>query len=803
MSSHFKFAFRSLLKSPGFTVVAVLMLALGIGLSSSSFSLANVLLLRNVPYPEPTRLVRLYITSPQTNQGSFSPGNALSLRAATTVEKLATFAGDALSLGEPGQPAEQVSGMTVTANFFELMGVHASLGRVFSEGEDAPDKPRVAILTQRSWVRRYAADPAVIGRTVRLNSETYTVIGVLPASFDAPLLWGSVDYIIPQIMQPGFATNFKDSWLGVATRLKPSVSLAQAQSELSTLAATLAREHPKENPGIGVRITTLYDSNMDNMSRILLWLMTGISLALLLIACANLASLQIARAFGRSREFAIRAALGGNRKHLMTPLLVESLVLAFAGGVVGLLVASWSNNVVGHFLRINGEPGFPIPIDNHVLAFAVFASVLSGIAFGLAPAWLASRAPAAEALKEGSRGSTGGRSHQRLKSTLIVVELALALTLTGAASSFGVGVRSFMKRQVGWEINGLFTGYLALPYNQYHDDTRNRTFQRALMEKLRAIPGADHATISTGVPVFYLGGPTALTIEGAPPVEHGREPLTQSASVTGDYFAALKIPLKSGSFFNPGITEKDPDVAVINETFAQRFWPGGNAIGHRVRLGDSDKWIEIIGVIGDLKLLGRMDRPETPLQLFRPLMQAPNRYLTLTLRTTLAPEALTKSVRAAVASIDPDLPVAQPGSLRADVDRNLSNINIVIIQLGVSAFMGLGIAAIGLFGVISQLTQQRTRDIGVRVALGAQSRDILQLVLGGAIKLLAIGLLIGIPGFFFLNRLLNSAMPEMALPGAWLLGVNLAVLSGAMILACYLPARRAARINPVDALRTE
>jgi len=799
-----KHAFRTLGKSPGFTLVAILMLALGIGLSSSSFSLANALLLRNVPYPEPSRLLRIYTTSPQGNQGSFSPGNALWLREnATTIERLAAFSGTALSLGEPGQPPEQVAGMNVTANFFSLMGVQPSLGRAFSPDEDQPEKPRVALLTQRAWIRRYAADPAVIGRNVRLNSETYTIIGVLPRNFDAPLLWGSVEYILPQVIYPGYSTNFKDSWMGVATRLKPGVSLAQARSELSTIAATLAKEHPKENPGMGLRATTLYDSNMDDMSRILLWLMTGISLALLLIACANLASLQIARAFGRSREFAIRAALGGERRQLMIPLLTESLILAFAGGAVGLLVAAWANNIVGHFLRINGEPGFSIPIDSHVLTFAFFSSVLSGIAFGLAPAWLASRSPAAEALKEGSRGSTGGRSHHRLKTVLIVIELALALSLTGVASSFGIGIQSFLKRQTGWEIAGLFTGYLVLPYNQYNDDTKNRAFQRALLEKLQTIPGAEHATISNGVPIFYLGDLTRFNVEGIPVAERGREPLTQNASVSSEYFAALRMVLKKGSLFSATLTEKDPDVAVINESFAQRFWPGQDAVGRRVRLGDSDKWVQIIGVVGDVKLLGRMDRPETPLQLFRPLIQAPSRFLTLTLRSTLAPESLTSSVRAAVAAIDPDLPVAEPGSLQADVDRNLSNIHIVTMQLGISAFMGLGIAAIGLFGVISQLTQQRTRDIGVRVALGAQSDDILRLVLGGGVKLLVIGLLVGLPGFFSLNRLLQSAMPEMTLPGLWLLGINLVVLSLAMLLACYLPARRATQINPVDALRTE
>jgi putative ABC transport system permease protein len=797
-------AFRSLSKSPGFSAIAVLMLALGIGLSASSFSMANAFLLRNVPYSEPDRLVRLFVTSSQSQQGSFSPGNALELRkTATTLTSLAMYNGDVFALGEPGQPAERVNGMTATANFLDVLGVKPVLGRGFVEGDDTPEKPRVALLSHRAWVRRYSADPGVLGRTVRLNTEAHIIVGVLPETFDAPLVWGPVEYIVPQTIHPHFPTEFKAIWLQVVSRLKPGVSLAQARSELSVLGANLAKEHPKENAGVGLRVVHLHDSNMDDVSRTLLWLMTAISVTMLVIACANLASLQIARAFGRSREFALRAALGAGRRQLMMPLLVESLVLAFAGGIAGLFVASWSNDIIGHYLRINDEPGFHIPFDGNVFAFAAFASVLSGFTFGLTPAWLASRAPAAEALKEGSRGSTSG-SHQHLKSSLIVCELALALALVCVASSFGVGAKFFVHRQVGWDADGLFSGYLALPYNQYNDDTKNRTFQRALLEKLTVIPGVEQAVICGDLPLFYLGGGTLpLNVEGLPIADRGHEPLTQTVSVSPDYFGALRLNLKTGKLFAPSVSEKDPAVAVVNESFAKRFWPGQDAVGHRVRIGDNETWIEIIGVVGDVKLLGRFDPPETPLQLFRPNLQAPSRYVALVLRSSVSPDILTRAMRTAVASLDADIPVANPSSVRSAVERNLSNINLVIINLGISAGMGLLIAGIGLFGVISQLTQQRTRDIGVRMALGAQHADILRLVVGGGVKLLLIGIAIGVPAFFGLNRLLHTAMPAVEFPGLWLLGTNLVVLSAAMLLACYLPARRAAQVNPMDALRAE
>ena len=799
-----KHALRSLAKSPGFAAVAVLTLALGIGLSASSFSLANVLLLRNVPYPDADRIVRIFSTSRQSQSGGLSPGLALHLKnAVSSFSGYAIYNGDAFAIGEPGQPAEQVTGMNVAQNFFELMGVQPFLGRGFLAGEDESGKPKVAVITHRAFVRRYAADPSVVGRNVRINTEPHTIVGVLPPLFDAPLVWGPAEFIVPRVMVPGFENNFKDSWMHAVARLRPGVSMRQAQSELSVIAANLEREHPKENAGEGLRVIEMHKANMDDVGRTILWLMTAISLTMLLIACANLASLQVARALGRSREFAVRAALGGTRRQLMMPLLSESVVLAIAGGIGGLFVAHWSNNIISSFLRINGEPGFAVPIDGRVFAFAAFASLLSGLAFGLAPAWLAARAPAAEALKEGSRGSTSSRSHQRLKNSLIVCELALALALVGLAASFGVGAKSFFKRQVGWDIDGLFSGYLVLPYNQYEDGTKNRTFQKALLDRLHQIPGVDHAVLASNLPLFVLGDATPLVVEGLPPEERGREPTAEVALVSSEYFPGLRIPLKQGASFPSTLSETDPAVAVINETFAKQFWPNADPIGRRVRLGDSEDWIQIIGVVGDVKMMARFDAPPTRLQLYRPMIQATTRYFAITLRSTLPPETLTKSVREAVAALDPDLPVANPGSMRTAFEEDLANIDLVIVNLAISAGMGLLIAAVGLFGVISQLAVQRTRDIGVRMALGAQGRDIMRMIIGQGTKLLLVGIAIGVPGFYLLTAVLRRTMPEMQLPGVWLLITNLAVLAVTMLLACYLPARRATQINPVDALRSE
>ncbi len=802
--SDLRIAFRSLAKSPGFTIIAVVTLALGIGLSASSFSIANAFLLRNVPYPESERLVRIFRTSPQSASLPHAPANLLDIRESlTSFTGIAIFNYDSFALGEAGQPAEQVSGLSVTADFFEVLKVQPMLGRGFVRGDDSMERPRVVVLSYKTWARHYGANPAAIGQQVRLNTLPYTIVGVLPAGFDAPLVWGSADYITVRMIEPQFRTQRKDVWMHCVARLRPGVSMARAQAEADTIAARLRQQYPAENGQDGLRLVDLYVSNMDHVSQALLWLMTALSLTMLLIACANLASLQVARALGRAREFAIRSALGGGRAQLMMPLLVESIALAIAGGVLGLLVANWSNDIIGSLLLINNVQGFSVPIDGRVLAFSAIVSVLSGVAFGFAPAWLAARAPAAEALKDGARSATAGVSHHRIKRTLIITELALAMSLVGVAASFGIGARTFLNREVGWTIDGLAAGYIVLPYNRYTDDDKCREFSRAALERLRALPGLEHVTLASGLPVFTLGRQSRLLIERQPAVEKGREPIAETASVSADYFATLRIPLQEGALFADAEKPSNPPVVVVNEAFARRFWPGATAIGRRFRLVENDEWLHIVGVVGDTRMAVRPDTPETNLQVYRPLFDRPPHYLAIVARGRVPPGTLVTPIRQVIASLDADMPVARPGVLRAELDRNLSNIDLVIVNLGVSAGMGLLIATVGLFGVISQLTIQRTRDIGVRIALGAQSADILSLVVGEGVRFLVVGLLVGLPLYYGLNLVVRRVIPEANYPGLWLLATDILVLGATMLVACWLPARRAASINPVEALRSE
>ncbi len=799
-----KFAFRQLGNSPGFTIIAIITLALGIGLSTSSFSTTNAFLMRSLPYPESEHLVRIFGTSEQSNNRGHAPGIAIEVvEQVQSYEKVAVYHFDTFALGFPGEPPVQVNTMQATPDFFEILQAVPEKGRLLLPGEDDPGSENVVILTQRSWERYFGKDPNIIGEVIRLNFEPHTVIGILPASFNAPLVWGEPDVITNRMMHPSFRENRSDTWMQLLGRLKPGVSLESAQAELDLLAERISREYPQTHEGIGLRVTDLATSNMDSVSRTLLWLMTIIALTMLLIACANLASLQVARGFSRSREISIRAALGGNRRQLLTPLLLESMLLSVMGGVLGILIASWTNTIIGSQLLINDSRGFDIPIDQNVLKFAIVITLLSGISFGFAPAWISSRSSGAEALKEGSRASTGGKSQQILKKTLITAEIALAFALVSTAFSFGVGARNLIYRDLGWNMDKVFVGFIALPYSAYSAPENSRNFQQRLLDELSVIPGVEAAALAGSIPYFNFGFSQPFEIEGSPAQDAHRLPIAQAINITSEYFDALEVPIRSGSTFHPQMTAEDPPTILINQAMALRFWPNEDPIGKRIRFNGESNWREIIGVSGDIIPAGQMEAPPSRYQVFMPYVQAPSRHFIIVLKTTRPPESITQEVRRATASVDSDVPVSNGGSIRDFFEQAISNLSLVVTNLSVSAGMGLLIASIGLFGVISQITAQRTRDIGVRVALGATSQSILRMVLREGLSLLILGLIVGIPIFILLRLSLAQTMPEMQLPGFSLMGIVTIALSTVMFLACYLPARKATQISPAEALRTE
>jgi predicted permease len=806
MLSDLRYAFHSLLKSPGFTTVALLTLGLGIGVNTAMFSLVNTLLFKTAPYPEPTRLVRIYRTSPQSQTWPHSVANLADLRSqATTLEKLTTFTWSAINFAEPGQPAERIHGLRVDADFFATLGVQPMLGRGFTAGETVPGHDQVIVLSHPLWSRRFNADPSIIGRTLRIDGQSYTVIGVMPEGVEYPLLWGSVSAWRPLALTPEQLKSRGNNWLNAIGRLKPGVTLAASRTELDTLAARWAKDFADTNEGTGLRPVILHKSAMDQVGRSLSMLVMGLAGFVLLIACANLANLQLARTAIRARDFAIRAALGASRARLMRELLVESLTLSFIGGLFGLLLAQWVTDALARLIVIGEASRLVISIDVPVLLFTLGASLATGLLFGLLPAWRAARTDVNTALKQQSRGATGDRTQHRLRHGLIVAEIALALALLTGAGFFVRGLQRFTTQDKGWTSDHVLGANFNLPEAKYGTDDQRRAFNTLVLERLAALPGVEHVSLSSSLPVWAYNSSRTLVPEGRPLPPRAQMPLAYFVSVSPDFFSVLRIPLLQGRLFPATGPADSPPVVVINESLARQFWPGENPIGQRLGSPDpaDQKWAEVIGVVRDVAFAGNLATPDTRLQAYFPLAQEPANRLSLALRTTVAPDTLAHSVLAAIAGIDPDLPAYNLRTIGQSIDHLARNFRITNQLLVGFAFLGLALAAIGLYGVIAGLVVQRTSEFGIRLALGAQTRDVLWLVLGSGFRLAAYGTVCGLLGSFALIKVCATLLP--ALPGLdWtLLGATVLTLLAVAVFACWLPARRATRVDPIVALRSE
>ncbi|HTZ20780.1 MAG TPA: ABC transporter permease [Opitutaceae bacterium] len=804
MLQDLKYAFRQFAKSPGFTVVALLTLALGIGLNTSMFSILNVLLFRALPYPDSGRLVRVFRTSPQSQVWPHSVANFLDHQAQNrSFERMAAAAWATFNLAEPHAPAEQLHGMAVTADFFPTLGVQPEMGRWFTSDEDQPGRNQVVIITHELWSSRFAADPQIVGRTLRINGENVTVIGVMPAGFVYPFLWGPMDIWQPIAWTAEQRQNRVNNRLQVVARLRPGISLAQADTEMRGLAARLGREYPQDNGQDGLRVVDLQWSSMDNLGHTLSWFTMGLGLVVLLIASANLANLQLARAATRSREYALRGALGASRWQLMRPLLVESVLLALCGGALGLLVAVWNNGFIGSRIQIGEQTGTELPLDLRVLAFAFLASLLAGVVCGTVPAWSAARLNVNATLKQGGRGAGGDRAHHRVKHALVVSQIALALALLSGVGFFIRGFHDLLQRDPGWNPTGVWSGVISLPESHYRTPGQLRTFHRQLLERLSALPGVDRTALSSAVPLFGYFNSFNVVVEGRPAPARGQEPLVEQAVVSPDFFAVLGIPLRTGHLFSASLSETDPAAVIVNESAARRFWPGESAIGKRfARLGDAG-WLEVIGVVGDVRYAGVPGEPDTRLQIYRPLVQAPGKYLHVTLRSRVEPAALSDAVRRAVAAIDPDLPVQQPGAVRAKIARAATNFDLVSQLLVCSGALGFLLSALGVYGVVAGLMVQRTPEIGIRLALGATRADVLWLVLRSGLRLAFLGIAFGLAGAVALQQVFRAGLPTLAGNEPWTMVLVTFALAAITLLACWLPARRATKVDPIIALRAE
>jgi len=803
LSHDVRYSFRMLLKHKGFTVVAVLTLALGIGINTAMFSVLNTFLFRSLPYPESDRLIRVFRTSPHSQSWPFSNANFFDQHDQNSVfEKMAAYTFASRNLTEEGHTAERLMGLAATADFFPMLGVAPAQGRVFKPEEFEAGADNVVVLSDRFWTRRFGADPSIVGRKIQLDGKTVEIVGVMPPGFEHPILWGSIDLWQPLAFTPEKKTDRGTNYLSEFGRLKPGVSIKQAEQSMVALTANIGKQN-SSNEGESVRLEPLQRSMSDEIGRTVMWFTLGLAGFVLLIACANLANLQLARTAARSRELAVRAALGAGRLRLLRHSLTESIILALVGGIISLVIALAAVRFIS--VRLFSDlPGASVQLDYRVFGFALLVSLLTGVLFGTVPAWLASRADVNLALRENSRGSTASRSQHRLRNTLIVGEVAFAMVLLAAAGLFLRGLQRFINADPGWRVDGLVTAGMTLRGDKYKDDKQRVAFLGELENRLRALPGVDHAAISGSHPVFGFNSSSSFLVEGRPEPPPDKLPEMFYEPMTADYFETLGAHLQQGRTFNTSDTTGHPNVVIINETTAHYYWPNESPIGRRIsNSGKKREYYEIVGVVNDIAFPGNLGEPYTRYQAFVPVAQAAPSYLMVLLRTSSSPDALANSLRSTVAGLDPAMPVYRIRSARAAVDQGLGSISLLGSLLGAFAAIGLVLAAIGIYGVVSYTVVQRTGELGIRVALGAQTRDVLWLVLGKGAVLVVSGALLGAAGAYAVSRLLISLIPSLPTRDPMILPITGVVLVAVALLACYIPARRATRVDPLVALRSE
>jgi len=798
-----RYGFRMLRKHKGFTIVATLTLALGIGVNIAMFSVLNTFLFRSLPYPQSSQLVRVWRTSPISQRWPHNPGVFLAEREKNTVfDKMAAYTYASRSLVEQGQMAQRVTGLAGTADFLPAFGVAPALGRLFNPEEFEPGVNNVIVLSDRFWQSRFGGDPDVVGRKLQLDGKTVSVVGVMPPGFDHPILWGKIDFWQPLAFTPE-QKKAGANYLQAFARLKPGVTIQQAEQSLVTLVANINKERSPttQNPD-SVRLEPLQRSISDDIGRKVMWFIFGLAGFVLLIACANIANLQLVRTASRSRELAVRAALGAGRFRLLRQSLVESIVVALIGGSLSLVLAVWGVRFISNQL-FPTLPGAAVELDLKVFAFAFACSLLTGVLFGTIPAWFASRADINLAVRENARGTTAGRSQHRLQHALIIGEVAFAMILLAAAGLFVRGLQRFINSDPGWSVDGLVTAQLSVRGEKYAKNAQYVAFYLELENQLQTLPGVQHFAISDSTPVYGFNSSDSFVIEGRPEPTPNQYPEAFIEPVSSDYFATYGVQLLRGRTFNNGDMREQPLVVIINESMAQQFWPNEDPIGKRVSNPRDKEWREIVGVVRDIKFPGGLGEPYTRYQNFVPLPQWVPGSVTIALRTEQSPEAVAKSLRGIVAGLDPSLPVYSVRTARSAVDLGIGSISLLGNLLGAFAVLGLVLASIGIYGVISYVVVQRTGEFGIRMALGARGRDVQWLVLRRGAGVILIGAVIGGAGSYAVSKLLISLIPSLPTRDPITLAVMGSVLIVVALVACYLPARRATKVDPLVALRYE
>ena len=802
-----RYGLRLLARSPGFTAIALLTLTLGIGATTAIFSVVDAVLLRALPYRDPGRLVSVFEDESEIGfpRNTPAPANYADWKAQTqvfdNVAAIAAFRVFNLTGGE-GEP-ERLDGAAVTQNLFAVLGVKPALGRVFLPEEDRPGAPRVVVISEGLWKRRFGGDPGLPGREIVLNGTKHAVIGVMPAGFRFPRqaidLWTPIAFTPQQLAVRG------SHYLTVVGRLKAGVTLEKANAELLVLSKRLVRAYPEANAGISrFYAEPLQDTYTHEARTGLLVLMAAVGF-ILLIACANMANLLLSRATGRRREVAVRTALGAARRRIMRQMLTESALLAACGGALGILLAGWCFNFLKNLVPQDLSGTVALALDPRVLAFAVAISFASSFLFGMTPALQVSHLALSEVLKEGGRGSAG--SPRRLfRSLLVIGEVALSLMLLAGA---GLLIESFARLRgldPGFRADHVLRARLEVPRTRYRDFAQRAEFFTRALERARALPGVQAAGFTSALPLTWEGGTNSFTIEGVTPDPS----VTYDANnrvVTPGYFEAMRIPLRRGRLFEPGDGPDAEPVVIINETMARVFWPNQNPIGKRLRFDnppDKTPWCRIVGVVGDVRQM-RLNRPGRQ-EMYFPYLQAGYNWMVprdLVIRTAGDPLSLAVAVRQAVWAIDRDQPVSNMQSLDDLLDQEVAQRRVQTVLLGGFAMLALILACVGIYGVLSYLVTQRTPEIGVRVALGATASEVFRTVAGQGMTLTALGIAAGLAGTLALARLLGSLLFAVSSTDPLPYAGSVLVFVCVALLACYFPARRAARVDPMVALRHE
>src|SRR5687768_8868403 len=799
-----RYGVRGLWKRPGFTAVAVLTLALGIGANTAIFSVVNAVLLKPLQFRDPDRLVMIWedATVAGFPRNTPAPANYVDWKTQTqSFEDVAASAESTFNLTGDGDP-ERITAYKVTANFFPLFGVPPALGRGFTADDDRPGAQKVAVLSHALWQTRYGSDPQIVNRDIQLDGEKYTVLGVMPAGFQ--FFESDVRLWVPLALDAEDLANRGGHYLKVVARMKPGVTLDQAQADLAAVMARIGKDNPQEtfDGKLGAFVMPLREQLTGDVRSSLVVLLVAVA-CVLLIACANVAGLLLARAVARRREIALRIALGASRPRVVRQLLTESLLLAAAAGIIGTVLAYWSFAFLQNLIPAQMALLTTLTLDTRILVFTLLVSLITGVVFGLVPALQSAKVDLNEALKQSTRVTSTGR----LRSALIVFEVALSLVLLVGAGLLIQTLFQLFNQYSVLEPEKVLTMRTVLPRSKYKEHPQRHAFYKQVLDRVEHLPGVISAGYTTSVPLSWKGGTSGFVPEGIASPIAGMAYDANHREVSANYLQAMNIPLRQGRYFDERDNETSMRVAIINETMARQYWPGENALGRRFNIGDPNdgEWMQIVGIVADVRQMG-LDEP-VKAEMYLPYQQVTDwpGFIPreLAIRTAGDPSSLVGSVRQIIREVDPDQPISNIATMSEVLGVEAEQRRMGMIMLVAFAGLALLLASLGIYGVLAYFVTQHTNEIGVRIALGANRRNILALVLKKGMGLTLLGVAIGLAASFALTRLMSSLLFGVKASDPLTFLVVPLLLATVALLACWIPARRATRVDPMVALRYE